>query len=75
LAEAYLHYLYSPEAQEIAAENFYRPTDHAVAAKYRDRFPDIPLVTVDQAFGGWQEAQRKHFADGGIFDQIYRPGQ
>ncbi len=75
LAEAYLHYLYSPEAQEIAAENFYRPTDQAVAAKYRDRFPDIPLVTVDQAFGGWQEAQRKHFADGGIFDQIYRPGQ
>ncbi|HEY1385087.1 MAG TPA: sulfate ABC transporter substrate-binding protein [Dongiaceae bacterium] len=75
VAEAYLQYLYSPEGQEIAAKNFYRPTDPAVAAKYKSQFPDIPLVTVDDTFGGWQEAQKKHFADGGIFDQIYRPGQ
>ena len=75
VAEAYLQFLYSPEAQEIAAKNFYRPTDQAVAAKYKTQFPEIPLVTIDDTFGGWQEAQKKHFADGGIFDQIYRPGQ
>ena len=75
VAEAYLAYLYSPEGQEIAARNFYRPTDPAVAAKYESVFPKIPLVTVDEVFGGWQAAQEKHFADGGIFDQIYRPGQ
>ncbi len=75
VAEAYLAYLYSPEGQEIAAKNFYRPTDPAIAAKYESVFPKIPLVTVDEVFGGWQAAQAKHFADGGIFDQIYRPGQ
>ncbi len=75
VAEAYLQFLYSPEAQEIAARNFYRPTDQAVAAKYKTQFPEIPLVTIDDTFGGWQEAQKKHFADGGVFDQIYRPGQ
>jgi sulfate/thiosulfate-binding protein len=75
VAQAYLEYLYSPEAQEIAARNFFRPTDQAVAAKHAGQFPDLPLVTIGDAFGGWQEAQRKHFADGGIFDQIYRPGQ
>ena len=75
VAEAYLEYLYTPEAQEIAAKNFYRPIDKAVAAKYKSQFPDIPMVTIDDTFGGWQEAQKKHFADGGIFDQIYRPGQ
>jgi sulfate/thiosulfate transport system substrate-binding protein len=75
VAEAYLAYLYSPEGQEIAAKHFYRPTDPAIAAKHKNQFPDIPLVTVDDTFGGWQEAQKKHFADGGIFDQIYRPGQ
>ncbi len=75
VAEAYLQFLYSPEAQEIAAKNFYRPTDQAVAAKYQSQFPEVPLVTIDDTFGGWQEAQKKHFADGGIFDQIYRPGQ
>ncbi len=75
VAQAYLEYLYSSEAQEIAARNFFRPTDQAVAAKHAGQFPDLPLVTIGDAFGGWQEAQRKHFADGGIFDQIYRPGQ
>ncbi len=75
VAEAYLAYLYSPEGQEIAAKNYYRPTDPAIAAKYQDQFPEIPLIMVDDEFGGWQEAQKKHFADGGIFDRIYRPGQ
>ena len=75
VAEAYLNYLYSPEAQEIAAVNFYRPTDQAVAAKHKSEFPDVPMVTIDDTFGGWQDAQQKHFADGGVFDQIYRPGQ
>jgi sulfate/thiosulfate transport system substrate-binding protein len=75
VAEAYLAYLYSPEGQEIAAKHFYRPTDPAIAAKHKDQFPDIPLVTVNDVFGGWEKAQQKHFADGGIFDQIYRPGQ
>jgi sulfate transport system substrate-binding protein len=75
VAEAYLAYLYSPEGQEIAARHFYRPTDEAVAAKYAAAFPKIPLVTIDEVFGGWQAAQKKHFADGGIFDQIYKPGQ
>lgn len=75
VAEAYLQFLYSTEAQEIAARNFYRPTDQAVADKYQSQFRDIPLATIDDTFGGWQEAQKRHFADGGIFDQIYRPGQ
>jgi sulfate transport system substrate-binding protein len=75
VAEAYLAYLYSPEGQEIAAKHFYRPTDSTVAAKYEANFPKIPMVTIDDTFGGWQEAQKKHFADGGIFDQIYKPGQ
>jgi sulfate/thiosulfate-binding protein len=75
VAEAYLQFLYSPEGQEIAAKNFYRATDPTIAAKYKSQFPDIPMVTIDDTFGGWQEAQKKHFADGGIFDQIYRPGQ
>src|SRR5690348_9754383 len=68
VAEAYLQFLYTSEAQEIAAKNFYRPTDQAVAAKYKKQFPEIPLVTIDDTFGGWQKAQQKHFADGGIFD-------
>jgi sulfate transport system substrate-binding protein len=74
IAEAYLKELYSAEGQELAAKNFYRPTDPAVAAKYKDKFPQIPLFTVDDVFGGWQKAQATHFADGGVFDQIYKPG-
>ena len=73
VAEAYLKYLYSPEGQEIAAKNYYRPTDPAVAAKYADAFPKLPLFTIDEVFGGWKKAQTEHFADGGIFDQIYKP--
>jgi sulfate/thiosulfate-binding protein len=72
IAQAYLEYLYSEEGQEIAAKNFYRPRLESVAAKYADQFPAIELTTVDQ-FGGWQEAQKKFFADGGVFDKIYTP--
>ena len=71
VAEAYLDYLYSTEGQEIAAKNFYRPTDTKVAAKYAKQFPKISLFTINDVFGGWTKAQKEHFADGGIFDQIY----
>ena len=71
VATAYLEYLYSPEGQDIAARNFYRPIDPAVAAKYAKNFPAIKLFTIDDTFGGWAKAQKTHFADGGVFDQIY----
>jgi sulfate/thiosulfate-binding protein len=73
-AEAYLQYLYSDEGQEIAAKNYYRPTNAKVAQKYAGRFPDVNLFTIGEAFGGWQKASKTHFADGGTFDQIYKPG-
>jgi sulfate transport system substrate-binding protein len=72
VAEAYLQYLYSDTGQEIAAKNFYRPTNAAIAAKYASQFPDIKLFKIDDAFGGWKNAHRLHFADGGTFDQIYQ---
>ncbi|HTT08643.1 MAG TPA: sulfate ABC transporter substrate-binding protein [Gammaproteobacteria bacterium] len=75
VARAYLEYLYSKEGQEIAARNFYRPRDPEIAAKYANQFPNIPLVTVDQDFGGWKKAQQTHFNDGGVFDRIYQPGR
>ena len=71
VAKAYLEYLYSDEGQEIAARNFYRPRNAAIAAKYASTFPQLELVTIDAAFGGWAKAQKTHFADGGVFDQIY----
>jgi sulfate transport system substrate-binding protein len=72
VAQAYLEYLYSPEGQEIGARNYYRPTLEAVAKKYESQFPKITLVNInDPEFGGWQAAQKKHFNDGGVFDQIY----
>ncbi|TSH90749.1 sulfate ABC transporter substrate-binding protein [Verticiella sediminum] len=73
-AQAYLEYLYTPEAQEIIARNYYRPRDATVAAKYADQFPKVELVTIDEAFGGWRDAQKTHFADGGTFDQVYTAG-
>jgi sulfate/thiosulfate-binding protein len=73
VAEAYLQYLYSPEAQQLAARSHYRPRLKEVAEVYRKQFPEVPLFTVDEVFGGWQAAQAKHFSNGGIFDQIYRP--
>jgi sulfate/thiosulfate transport system substrate-binding protein len=71
VAQAYLEYLYSPEGQDIAARNFYRPIDATVAVKYTKQFPKVNLFTIDDVFGGWARAQKTHFADGGVFDQIY----
>jgi len=73
IAEAYLQHLYSDEGQEIAGKHYYRPTNEKIAAKYTSQFPKIKLLTVDEIAGGWTKAQKTHFADGGIFDQIYLP--
>jgi len=70
VAEEYLKYLYSPEGQEIAGKNYYRPIDAKVAAKYSKQFAPVKLFTIDDLFGGWTKAQKTHFADGGVFDQI-----
>ncbi len=75
LAQAYLQFLYSPAGQEIAAKNHYRPRDPEVLAKHAGQFATVELFTIDQAFGGWQAAQKAHFVDGGTFDQIYTPGR
>ena len=74
VATEYLKYLYSKEAQEIIGKNFYRPTDPEIAAKYAKNFKPLELVKID-AFGGWNAAQKKHFADDGVFDQIYGSGK
>ncbi|MBB5148551.1 sulfate transport system substrate-binding protein [Ureibacillus thermosphaericus] len=71
VAEAYLNYLYSEKGQEIAAKNFYRPRDEKVLEKFKNQFQTLELITIDE-FGGWQEAQKTHFADGGTFDEIYQ---
>ena len=73
VARAYLEYLYSDEGQEIAGRNYYRPRSAKIAAKYAAQFRPVKLVTVDAVFGGWQKAQQVHFADNGIFDQIFQP--
>ena len=75
VAQAYLDFLYSEAGQEIAAKNYYRPRLKSVAAKYSAQFPKVRLFTIDEVFGGWQKAQKTHFADGGVFDQIYQPGR
>jgi sulfate transport system substrate-binding protein len=72
VAKAYLEYLYSDAGQEIAARNFYRPRNEAIAQKYASQFPKLHLITIDQAFGGWAKAQKIHFGEGGSFDQISR---
>ena len=72
VAEAYLTFLYSPAGQEIEAKNYYRPRDPQVLAKHAGQFPKLSLFTIDDTFGGWQKAQKTHFADGGVFDQIYQ---
>jgi sulfate/thiosulfate-binding protein len=74
VAQAYLEYLYTPEAQDIAARNYYRPRDPAVALRYAERYPALNLVTI-RDFGGWDTAQAAYFADGGLFDRIYTPGK
>lgn len=73
VAEAYLNFLYTKEAQEIAAQNYYRPRDPEVAAKYAERYPKLKMATIED-FGGWDDAQARYFADGGLFDRIYTPG-
>ena len=75
VAEAYLRFLYTPQAQEIVARNYFRPRDPKVLAKYSKQFPTLPLATIDKDFGGWDKAQATHFANGGVFDQIYQPGR
>ncbi len=72
VASEYLQYLYSPEGQEIAAKNYYRPRLESVAQKYAQSFPKVNTFTIDEVFGGWQKAQKTHFSDGGKFDQIQR---
>ncbi|WP_333688492.1 sulfate ABC transporter substrate-binding protein [Methylococcus capsulatus] len=71
VAKAYLDYLYSPEGQELAAKHHYRPRDQAILARHAKDFAPIQLFTIDELFGGWGKAQKTHFADGGVFDQIY----
>jgi len=71
IAEEYLKYLYSDEGQEIIAKNYYRPRNQQIAQKYADILKPVNLFTINEIFGGWQEAQKKFFADGGVFDQIY----
>jgi sulfate/thiosulfate transport system substrate-binding protein len=75
VAEEYLKYLYSDEAQEVIAKNFYRPRNEAIAKKYASQFPKITLFTIDEVFGGWQKAQKTHFDDNGVYDQIYAAGK
>ncbi|MEO5914155.1 MAG: sulfate ABC transporter substrate-binding protein [Luteolibacter sp.] len=71
VAKAYLEFLYTDTAQDLAGKHFYRPRNAAIAAKYVDKLPKLPLVTIDADFGGWAKAQKEHFDDGGTFDQIY----
>lgn len=75
VAQAFVEYLYSDEGQEIAAKNYYRPINEKIAAKYATQFQKVKLVTVEEAAGGWTKAQKTHFSDGGIFDQIYQRGK
>jgi sulfate/thiosulfate-binding protein len=73
VAKAYLEYLYSEEGQDIAGKHFYRPRSEKAAAKYAGQFSAVKLVTIDDVFGGWRQAQKTHFDDGGVFDQIFKP--
>ncbi|HTO68339.1 MAG TPA: sulfate ABC transporter substrate-binding protein [Myxococcota bacterium] len=75
LATEYLQYLYSHEAQDLIGRHYYRPSDPAAAAKYAGQFPKLELLSIDKDFGGWKKAQATHFADGGVFDQIYAAGR
>ena len=75
VAEAYLQLLYDEAGQEIAARHYYRPRHPAIAARYAGQFPSCSLFTIDEVFGGWANAQQTHFADGGVFDEIYQPGR
>ena len=70
VAEAYLKFLYTPAAQDLAGKHYYRPYDEKAAAKYASVFPKVQTFTIDAEFGGWKKAQATHFADGGVFDQL-----
>ena len=73
VAQAYLEFLYTQDGQRLAAQNFYRPRDAAVASEFSSKFPNIQMFTIDDLFGGWMKTQKEHFDDGGVFDQIYTP--
>jgi sulfate/thiosulfate transport system substrate-binding protein len=75
VAEAYLQFLYTDEGQEIAAQNYYRPINEKIAKKYATQYPKLKLFTIEEIAGGWDKAQKTHFADGGLFDQIYLPSK
>ena len=75
VAEAYLNYLYTDEAQDIIGKNYYRPTTEKALKKFSGQFAKVALFNIDTTFGGWTKAQKNHFADGGVFDQIYQPGK
>jgi sulfate/thiosulfate transport system substrate-binding protein len=75
VAKAYLEFLYTEEGQEIGAKNFYRPQSAKIRANYAGKFPNLQLFNITDTFGGWQKAQKTHFSDGGVFDQIYTPGK
>lgn len=75
VAQAYLEYLYTDEGQRLAAKHYYRPRLAAIATQYAEQFPTVNVFTIDEVFGGWEKAQKTHFADGGTFDQIYQPGK
>ena len=75
LAKGYLNYLYSPKGQDLAAQHFFRPRNPQIAAKYAAQFPKIKLFTIGDVFGGWAKAQKTHFVNGAIFDQIYSSRQ
>lgn len=75
VAEAYLQFLYTAEGQNLAGKHFYRPRSAEAAKKYEKFFPKLQLFTIDEVFGGWEQAQKQHFNDGGVFDRIYQPGR
>jgi sulfate transport system substrate-binding protein len=72
VAEGYLNFLYTPEGQDIIGRNFYRPRSKEALAKYASTFPKMDLFTIDDVFGGWQKAQKTHFGDGGVLDQLLK---
>jgi sulfate/thiosulfate transport system substrate-binding protein len=71
VAQAYLEFLYTPQGQALAGQNYYRPVDERVAARFAGQFPQLRLFTIDAVFGGWAKAQKEHFADGGSFDRLF----
>src|SRR5690606_27101294 len=75
VAEAYLQYLYSDKGQTIAGKHYYRPISEDIAKQFADQYPKLNLFTIEDVAGGWDKAQKEHFGDGGIFDQIYLPGK